>query len=62
MPYFLFNGIHLTRDIPSRIGVIRQTNPQVEFILANTLGVDEHLVDLVSRRIQDAVPELCPQI
>lgn len=60
MPYFLFNGIHLTRDIPSRIGVIRQANPQVEFILAKTLGVDEHLIDLVVRRIQVAAPELSP--
>jgi len=60
MPYFLFQGIHSTRDIPSRIGVIRQTNPEVEFILANTLGVDEHLTNLVVKRIQEAAPELSP--
>jgi len=58
MPYFLFQGIHPTRDIPSRIGVIRQTNPEVEFILANTLGVDKHLANLVVKRIQEAAPEL----
>ena len=45
MPYFLFQGIHPTRDIPSRIGVIRQTNPEVELVLANTLGVDKHLIN-----------------
>ena len=60
MPYFLFQGIHPTRDIPSRIGVIRQTNPEVEFILANTLGVDKHLANLVVKRIQEAAPELSP--
>jgi precorrin-8X/cobalt-precorrin-8 methylmutase len=60
MPYFLFEGIHPMRDIPSRIGVIRQTNPEVEFVLTNTLGVDEHLIDLVVRRIQEAAPELFP--
>ncbi|MEE9398757.1 MAG: precorrin-8X methylmutase [Dehalococcoidales bacterium] len=58
MPYFLFEGIHTTRDIPRRIEVIRQTNPGVEFILANTLGADGHLIDLVVRRIHEAAPEL----
>ena len=58
MPYFLFQGIHPTRDIPSRIEVIRQTNPEVEFVLANTLGVDKHLANIVVKRIQEAAPEL----
>lgn len=58
MPYFLFEGTHQTKDISSHIRVIRQTNPGVEFVLANTLGVDEHLIDLIVRRIQEAAPEL----
>jgi precorrin-8X/cobalt-precorrin-8 methylmutase len=58
MPYFLFQGIHPTRDIPNCIEVIRQTNPEVEFVLANTLGVDKHLANLVVKRIQEAAPEL----
>jgi precorrin-8X/cobalt-precorrin-8 methylmutase len=58
MPYFLFQGIHPTRDIPSRIEVIKQTNPGLELVLANTLGVDKHLANLVVKRIQEAAPEL----
>jgi precorrin-8X/cobalt-precorrin-8 methylmutase len=58
MPYFLFQGIHPTRDIPSRIEVIKQTNPGVELVLANTLGIDEYLTNLVVKRIQEAAPEL----
>jgi len=58
MPYFLFEGMHTTRDIPRRIEVIRQTNPGVEFILADTLGVDGSLIDLIVRRIHEAAPEL----
>ena len=58
MPYFLFKGIHPTRDIPRCIGAIRQANPGVEFILANTLGADGHLIDLIVKRIQEAAPEL----
>jgi len=58
MPYFLFEGMHITRDIPRRIEVIRQTNPGVEFILANTLGADGSLIDLIVRRIHEAAPEL----
>jgi len=60
MPYFLFQGIHPTRDIPGRIEVIKQTNPGVELVLTNTLGVDERLTDLVVKRIQEAAPELSP--
>ena len=58
MPYFLFEGMHITRDIPRRIEAIRQTNPGVEFILANTLGADGSLIDLIVRRIHEAAPEL----
>jgi precorrin-8X/cobalt-precorrin-8 methylmutase len=58
MPYFLFQGIHPTKDIPSRIGVIRQGNPEVEFVLAKTLGADKNLANLVVRRIYEAAAEL----
>jgi precorrin-8X/cobalt-precorrin-8 methylmutase len=58
MPYFLFQGVHPTKDIPSRLEVIKQTNPGVELVLANTLGVDEHLTKLVVKRIQEVAPEL----
>ena len=58
MPYFLFEGVHTTRDIPRRIEDMRQTNPGVEFIFASTLGADEHLIDLIVRRIHEAAPEL----
>ena len=60
MPYFLFEGIHPTKDIPDLVSAIKQTHPEVEFVLANTLGVDELLIDLVVRRIHEAAPELAP--
>jgi precorrin-8X/cobalt-precorrin-8 methylmutase len=60
MPYFLFEGIHPTKDIPNLVSIIKQTHPATGFVLANTLGVDEGLIDLVVRRIHEAVPELAP--
>ncbi|MCL0058127.1 precorrin-8X methylmutase [Dehalococcoidia bacterium] len=60
MPYFLFEGIHVTKDIPDLVNDIKQTYPEVEFVLAKTLGVDEPLIDLVVRRIQEVAPELSP--
>lgn len=58
MPYFLFEGRHFTKDIPNLIEDIKRAHPDVEFILTNTLGMDGLLVDLVIKRIQEAVPEL----
>ena len=60
MPYFLFEGIHPTKDIPDLVSTIKQTHQEVEFVLANTLGVDELLIDLVVRRIHEVAPELAP--
>ena len=58
MPYFLFEGRHFTKDIPNLIEDIKRAHPDVEFILTDTLGMDGLLVDLVIKRIQEAVPEL----
>lgn len=58
MPYFLFKGIHITEDIPDLVNGIRQTYPDVEFILTKTLGVADSLIELVVRRIQEVAPEL----
>ena len=60
MPYFLFEGIHVTKDIPDLVNDIKQTYPEVEFVLAKTLGVAEPLINLVVSRIQEVAPELSP--
>lgn len=60
IPYFLFPGRHITEHIPQLIEKLRCTHPEKQFVLANTLGVDEYFVDLVAKRIEEAAPELSP--
>jgi len=58
MPYFLFPGRHITKDIPQLIERLQCQYPEVQFVAANTLGNDELLIGLVAKRIEEAAPEL----
>ncbi len=58
MPYFLFKGKHPTEDIPAAINLLKQTYPEIKFVLTDTLGVDENLIHLVIKRIKETAPEL----
>lgn len=49
-PYFLFTGNHLQRDIPEVLSRLRQELAGVEIVLAEPLGADDLLVDVVARR------------
>jgi precorrin-8X/cobalt-precorrin-8 methylmutase len=60
MPYFLFPGRHIVEDIPSLVEELGRTYPETQFLLADTLGVEEPLIDLVVKRIGEAAPELLP--
>lgn len=53
VPFFLYNGIHLQEDIPAVINEEKTKNPGVEIILANHLGTDHRLVDIVIDRIEE---------
>ena len=53
VPIFLYNGIHMQQDIPEVINAEKQKNPQVEIVLANHLGTDHRLVDIVLDRIEE---------
>jgi precorrin-8X/cobalt-precorrin-8 methylmutase len=53
-PFFLYSGMHVTKDIPEMIGAARQMRPGVEFIYTEPLGLHEHLVKIVLERINAA--------
>lgn len=53
VPFFLYNGIHLQEDIPAVIAGEKDKNPDVEIVLANHLGHDQRLVDIVMDRIEE---------
>lgn len=51
MPFFLFNGNHVTKDIPAIIKEERVKSPDVDFVLKKSLSRDERLSDIVSEII-----------
>ncbi|MHB9093980.1 MAG: sirohydrochlorin chelatase [Eubacteriales bacterium] len=53
VPFFLYNGIHMQEDIPAVIEQEKAKNPGVEIVLANHLGADHRLVDIVLDRIKE---------
>ncbi|MDY6912790.1 MAG: precorrin-8X methylmutase, partial [Chloroflexota bacterium] len=62
LPYFLLPGRHITEEMPLLIETLRQTYPETQFVMADTLGVNEHLIDLVITNIKKAVPEIVPDL
>ncbi|MHB0914793.1 MAG: precorrin-8X methylmutase [Thermoleophilia bacterium] len=53
-PYFLFSGNHILRDIPEEIGELEAEFPEVAFTLAPALGIDDHLVGLLQKRLEQS--------
>lgn len=53
VPYFLFEGIHIRKDIPGEIEEILKKYPGVKVEMGHTLGVDERLADILVDRIRD---------
>ena len=55
VPYFLFDGRHVTLEIPEELDGIRSEFPNVDIIYAKTLGIEEDLLDLVAEKIDAAL-------
>jgi precorrin-8X/cobalt-precorrin-8 methylmutase len=62
MPYFLFPGRHITEDIPQLVEELRGSYGDKEFIVTGHLGLGEHFILSVAKRIQEAAPELSPDV
>ena len=58
MPYFLFPGRHITEHIPKLVEKLKCIYPERQFIMANPLGLEEHFIGSVAKRIEEAAPEL----
>lgn len=54
VPFFLFGGNHVRRDIPRIIKRQKTLYPRVEFIYAKNLGNDSKIVEIVIDRILQA--------
>ena len=53
VPYIFFPGVILTRNIEGGIEEIKHSFPDITLSVADTLGIDDRLVSLTARRIQD---------
>jgi sirohydrochlorin ferrochelatase len=53
LPYLLGNGKHATLELDEMLDDVRAQLPQVELVVADGLGSDPRLADLVVERISD---------
>ncbi|HAM50365.1 MAG TPA: hypothetical protein DCP92_06590 [Nitrospiraceae bacterium] len=54
-PYFLYAGMHVTKDIPAVITEAEKMYPGIEFIYTEALGIHEGLVQIVVERIEECM-------
>ncbi len=52
VPYFLFEGVHIRKDIPEEIDGILKKYPGVTVEMGQTLGADRRLADILADRIR----------
>lgn len=55
VPFFLFNGNHVTRDIPGIIKKARIMFPNLEFVYTKSLGEDRRVADIVSDMLREVL-------
>ncbi|MDR3239158.1 MAG: CbiX/SirB N-terminal domain-containing protein [Clostridiales bacterium] len=55
VPYFLFTGMHIQKDIPAEIQRFHETRPDVSIRLGGTLGPDPRLADILADRVREAL-------
>ena len=53
IPYFLFDGIHIKKDIPEELKAFSDQNPRVKITLGATLGADDRLAEIITERIKE---------
>jgi len=53
-PFFLYGGVHVTRDIPAKIAEGKKKHPGVEFVYTQSLGIHEGLARIIVERIRSA--------
>lgn len=51
VPLFLFNGVHVTQDIPNELDEIMGRYPGVTVKMSRHLGDDDRIADIIADRI-----------
>ena len=52
IPMFLFDGVHVTEDIPNELNEIRKKYKGVDIIMTGHLGDDDRIADIIVDRIK----------
>ena len=55
IPMFIFDGVHVTEDIPKELDDIRIKYPEIEISMGRHIGDDDKLADILIDRIKSAV-------
>ncbi|UNC92494.1 sirohydrochlorin chelatase [Candidatus Contubernalis alkaliaceticus] len=53
VPVFLFNGIHISEDIPEIIEQEKKNYPSLKLLAAEALGMDRRIAEIVKERVQE---------
>jgi precorrin-8X/cobalt-precorrin-8 methylmutase len=53
MPYFLYSGLHVTKDLPEEMETAGKRHPSVKMTLAKSLGFHDKLVEITLERIRE---------
>lgn len=53
IPMFLFDGIHVTRDIPAELNEIRKTLPGIEIKMGRHIGDDDRIALIITDRANE---------
>lgn len=57
-PYFLSKGRHIQEDIPRLVEKAQAMYPEVVCVMAEPIGLDARVVDVVHSRVKDALVEV----
>lgn len=55
VPYFLFAGIHIIKDIPEEVNEYLKKYPDMKISMGNTLGADKRIADVLCDRIREVL-------
>ena len=57
LPYFLFPARHVKKDIPAIIQAFQKNHPKVKVKMAQPLGSDPKLLDILDKHLRRISPE-----
>eukprot|EP00775_Hariotina_reticulata_P012042 gene12042-12185_t len=61
-PYFLSKGRHIQDDIPALVAAAGEQFPDITCSIAEPIGIDPLMVQLMHNRVRAALPQQCPNL